>query len=149
MGYGPLSNVQQSLAADAQSLGNLKMEAGKSSPAAIRETAKQFESLFMRELLKSMREATIKSGVLDNAAGDLGTDLLDQQFAVQMSGQPRGLADQIALQLSRQMGVALPNTAATSSAGAAPRGSATTVDTVSLHGKGQRAPSPCGVGAFA
>ena len=141
MGYGPLSNVQQSLAADAQSLGNLKMEAGKSSPAAIRETAKQFESLFMRELLKSMREATMKSGMLDNAAGDLGTDLLDQQFAVQMSGQPRGLADQIALQLSRQLGVALPNTAATSSAGAAPRGSATTVDTVSLHGKGQRAPT--------
>ena len=67
----------------------------------------------MRELLKSMREATIKSGMLDNAAGDMGTDLLDQQFAVQMSGQPSGLADQIALQLSRQMGVALPSTAAT------------------------------------
>ena len=141
MGYGPLSNVQQSLAADAQSLGNLKMEAGKSSPAAIRETAKQFESLFMRELLKSMREATIKSGMLDNAAGDMGTDLLDQQFAVQMSGQPSGLADQIALQLSRQMGVALPSTAATQKASAAPRNSATTVDTVSLHGKGQHTPT--------
>ena len=31
MGYGPLSNVQQSLAADAQSLGNLKMEAGRAA----------------------------------------------------------------------------------------------------------------------
>ena len=104
MNYGSVSNSgMQSLAADAQSLGNLKMEAGKSSPAAIKETAKQFESLFMRELMKSMREATMKSGMLDSPGGDLGTDLLDQQFAVQMSGQPGGLADTIALQLTRQM----------------------------------------------
>lgn len=104
MGYGSISpSTAQSLAADAQSLGNLKMEAGKSTPAAIKETAKQFESLFMRELMKSMREATMKSGLLDSAGGDLGTDLLDQQFAVQMSGQPGGLSDMIALQLTRQM----------------------------------------------
>ncbi len=106
MNYGSISNANssiQSLAADAQSLGNLKMEAGKNSAAAIKETAKQFESLFMRELMKSMREATMKSGMLDNPGSDLGTDLLDQQFAVQMSGQPGGLADTIALQLTRQM----------------------------------------------
>jgi len=92
------------LAADAQSLGNLKMEAGKSSPEAIKETAKQFESLFMRELMKSMREATLKSGMLDNPGSDLGTDLLDQQFSVQMSGQRGGLSEMIELQLTRQMG---------------------------------------------
>jgi len=102
MSFGAISN-SQALAADAQSLGALKMEAGKNSPAAIKETAKQFESLFMRELMKSMREATMKSGMLDSPGGDLGTDLLDQQFAVQMSGQPGGLADMIALQLTRQM----------------------------------------------
>jgi flagellar protein FlgJ len=103
MSYGPISN---SLAADAQSLGNLKMEAGKTTPAAIKETAKQFESLFMRELIKSMREASAatKSGMMDNPGSDLGTDLLDQQFAVQMSGQPGGLSDLIAKQLTRQMG---------------------------------------------
>ena len=104
MRYGSISNNMQSLAADAQSLGALKMEAGKNSPAAIKEAAKQFESLFMRELLKSMREATMKSGMLDSAGGDLGTDLLDQQFAVQMSGQPGGLSELIAQQLTRQMG---------------------------------------------
>ena len=105
MSFGSISNASnaQSLAADAQSLGTLKMEAGKSTPAAIKETAKQFESLFMRELMKSMREATMKSGMLDSPGGDLGTDLLDQQFAVQMSGQPGGLSDMIALQLTRQM----------------------------------------------
>ncbi len=117
MGYGSISpSNAQSLAADAQSLGNLKMEAGKNTPAAIKETAKQFESLFMRELMKSMREATMKSGLLDSAGGDLGTDLLDQQFAVQMSGQPGGLSDMIALQLTRQMAGA-PKDAAAAVAG--------------------------------
>jgi len=102
--YGAPS-LSNSLAADAQSLGNLKMEAGKNSTEAIKETAKQFESLFMRELMKSMREATQKSGMLDNPGSDLGTDLLDQQFAVQMSGQPGGLSEMIEAQLKRQMGM--------------------------------------------
>ncbi len=104
MVFSTLSNAQ-SLAVDVQSMGNLKLEAGKNTPAAIRETAKQFESLFMRELMKSMRDATMKSGMLDSPGGNLGTDLLDQQFAVQMSGQPGGLSDLITLQLTRQMGV--------------------------------------------
>ena len=59
----------------------------------------------MRELMKSMREATQKSGMLDNPGSDLGTDLLDQQFAVQMSGQPGGLSEMIEAQLKRQMGM--------------------------------------------
>lgn len=50
----------------------------------------------------------MKSGMMDSPGGDLGTDLLDQQFAVQMSGQPGGLSDLIAAQLSRQMGNAEP-----------------------------------------
>lgn len=104
MTYGQLSGSTNALAVDARSLNGLKMQAGQSTPEAIKETAKQFESLFMRELLKSMREATMKSGMTDNAGTDMGTDLLDQQFAVQMSGQAGGLFDLIAAQLSRQMG---------------------------------------------
>jgi flagellar protein FlgJ len=93
------------LALDARSLNHIKLQAGKDSPAAIKEAAKQFESLFMRELIKSMREATMKSGLLDSAQGDLASDMLDQQLSVQMSGRPGGLSDVIAQQLSRQMGV--------------------------------------------
>lgn len=100
-----LNPLSQSLAADAASLGSLKFQAGQATPAAIKETAKQFEALFMRELLKSMREATMKSGLMDSPQGDLGTDLLDQQFAVQMAGQPGGLAETIAKQLMQQMGM--------------------------------------------
>lgn len=112
-----LSSVQSNtLAADARSLNSLKMQAGQNDPAAIKETAKQFESLFMRELIKSMREATVKSGLLDSSAGDLSSDLLDQQLAVQMSGQPGGLSEAIARQLARQMGVEPGATAAAGTA---------------------------------
>ncbi|MCX5690183.1 MAG: recombinase RecA, partial [Planctomycetota bacterium] len=68
-----------------------------------REAAKQFESLFMRELIKSMREATMKSGLMDSDGEKLGTDLLDQQFAVQLAGMPGGLTDAITRQLSQQI----------------------------------------------
>jgi flagellar protein FlgJ len=108
MSYGQVSTSSGALAADARSLNNLKMQAGQKTPEAIQEAAKQFESLFMRELIKSMREATMKSGLMDSPGGDLGADLLDQQFAVQMSGQPGGLSELIAQQLSRQMGGAEP-----------------------------------------
>ena len=125
MGYdtvwGPSSlSSGSALAADGNALGKLKMQAGSQTPESIKETAKQFESLFMRELLKSMREATMKSGMLDNAGTDLGTDLLDQQFAVAMSGQPGGLSDLIAQQLTRQMGASAPAAGATTTPMASP-----------------------------
>jgi len=120
MSLGPSVHVSNALAADANALSALKSQARDKTPEAIRETARQFESLFMRELIKSMREATMKSGLLDNPGSDLGNDLLDQQFAVQMSGQPGGLSDLIAAQLVRQMGVTLPDAKATMSPAGAP-----------------------------
>jgi len=96
------NSSSNAIAADARSLNTLKLQAGRDTPASIKEAAKQFESLFMRELIKSMREATMKSGLLDSAGGDLGADLLDQQMSVQMSGAPGGLSELIARQLSRQ-----------------------------------------------
>lgn len=47
----------------------------------------------------------MKSGLLDGAHGDLGTDMLDQQLSVQMSGLPGGLSEIIARQLAQAMGV--------------------------------------------
>jgi flagellar protein FlgJ len=97
----------QGLAADPSALNALRYgagtAAGKDDKTALKEAAKQFESLFMRELIKSMREATQKSGLMDGEGSDLGTDLLDQQFAVQLSGLPGGLSEAIQRQLGRQM----------------------------------------------
>ena len=91
------------LAIDVKSLGTLKLEANRKDPAAIAQAAKEFESLFMRELIKSMRQATLRSGLLDSQAGDMCADLLDQQLAKVMSGRPGGLSEIIARQLSKQV----------------------------------------------
>ena len=110
----PNASSSNALAADARSLDALKLAAGTNDPKAIKEAAKQFESLFMREMLKSMREATMKSGMLDGDGEKLGTDLLDQQFSVQLSGMPGGLTDAITRQLTQQMtGAATGNTGST------------------------------------
>jgi peptidoglycan hydrolase FlgJ len=92
------------LAADPTALNALRYGSGKGDDkAALKEAAKQFESLFMRELIKSMREATQKSGLMDGEGSNLGMDLLDQQFSVQLSGLPGGLSEAIERQLGRQM----------------------------------------------
>ncbi len=101
-----LSPSVQGLAADPGALNALKFSAARDvdgGKGALKEAAKQFESLFMRELIKSMRDATQKSGLLEGQGSDLGTDLLDQQLAVQLSGLPGGLSASIERQLSRQM----------------------------------------------
>lgn len=95
-----------SIAGDVRSLDALRTKAATDPKGAMREAAKAFETLFMQELMKSMRAATLSSGLLDNEGTQLGTDLLDQQYATRLSGLPGGLSDMIARQLERQMGMA-------------------------------------------
>ena len=90
---------------DARSLESLKTAAAKDPKTAVREAAKQFESLFMQQLLKTMRESAQSSGMLDNEATKLGSEMLDTQWAGKLSGLPGGLSDMIAKQLERQMGM--------------------------------------------
>ncbi len=102
------TSARQALAVDGRALNSLKAQASQGDAQATKdatlEAAKQLESLFMRELIKSMREATMKSGLLEGAEGNLASDLFDQQLSVQMAGQPGGLAEAIQRQLSRQLG---------------------------------------------
>jgi flagellar protein FlgJ len=93
------------LASDSKSLASLRSRAVTDPKTAVREVAKQFEALFMQELMKSMRAATLSSGMLDNEGSKLGTDMLDTQFATQMTGLRGGLSDAITRQLERQMGL--------------------------------------------
>ena len=87
-------------------LSALRSAAERDPKAAIKEAAKQFEALFMQELMKSMRQATMASGMLDNEGTQLGTEMLDTQFAAKMTGLKGGLSEAIARQLERQMGIA-------------------------------------------
>jgi peptidoglycan hydrolase FlgJ len=93
------------LATDVRSLDALRARAAADPKAAVREAAKQMESLFMNELMKSMRATTLAEGGQDNNAGNLGQSMLDSQYATQLSGQPGGLSEVIMKQLERQMGL--------------------------------------------
>jgi flagellar protein FlgJ len=96
----------QALASDANSLDGLRRAAGKDPKGAAREAAKAFESLFMNQLLKTMRASTEATGMFENQGSKLGTEMLDAQLVNKMVGQPGGLSDVIARQLERQMGMA-------------------------------------------
>jgi flagellar protein FlgJ len=102
----------------------LRARAAGDPRAAIKAAAKQFEAMFMQQLMKSMRESSLGTGMLENSGTQMGTEMLDTQFANKMTGLPGGLADVIARQLERQMGGAAagPQTApqaAIAAAGAA------------------------------
>jgi flagellar protein FlgJ len=100
-------------AAANRSIDALRASAARDPKGAIKEAAKQFEALFMQELMKSMRAATLSTGMLDNAGTQMGTEMLDTQFATKMTGLPGGLSGAIMKQLERQMsGSAAPAAAA-------------------------------------
>ncbi|MCZ8236250.1 MAG: glucosaminidase domain-containing protein [Inhella sp.] len=102
----PPSN--QHLAFDAQAGAALRARAARDPQGAVKESAKQFEALFMQEVMKRMRASTLSSGLMDNEASKLGTEMLDQQFAQQLTGLPGGLSGAIERQLSRNLGVQAP-----------------------------------------
>lgn len=98
-------SANNALATDINSLNGLKNQASANNPQAAREAAKQLESLFMHEMIKSMRQATMKSGLLDNESSKLADSMMDQQLSVSMAGMPGGLADAITAQIARSMGI--------------------------------------------
>ena len=114
------STVQ--LAGSVGSLSSLQATAARDPKAAIREAAKQFEALFMQELLKSMRATAQGSGMLDNSGSAMGTEMLDQQYASQLAGRPGSLSEIIARQLEKQVGVKSMEASRPTSATAAPAG---------------------------
>lgn len=111
------SVASQRLAAGGGQLDGLRAAAKSDPKGAIKEVAKQFEALFMQELMKSMRAATQGSGMLDNHGSEMATGLLDQQYATEMTGRPGGLAEAIARQLERQTGLSAGTGAALPSGG--------------------------------
>lgn len=86
---------------DFASLAKLKTEAKNKTPEAIKEVAKQFESVFVGMMLKSMRQAKLAEGILDSNQSEFYRDMYDQQLSVHLAGENGiGLADMIVKQLS-------------------------------------------------
>lgn len=90
--------ASQGLAIDARSLDGLR-HADPQSREAIRQVAQQFEALFMRQLIKSMRDAVPRSGMFEGPGSDLFEGMLDSQLSTAAAGKGGGLASLIERQL--------------------------------------------------
>ena len=87
---------------DLASLSGLKREARLDEQAALRETARQFESLFIKMMLSSMREASDGDPIFDSDQSQLYRGMFDDQMSLEMSrGRGIGLADALIEQLAR------------------------------------------------
>ncbi len=102
---------------DLQSLQGLKREARQPDASSVREAARQFESLFTRMMLSSMRKASMGDSLFDSREGGFYREMFDDQLAVDMSrGRGLGLADMLVEQLGRA-GLIPPETPAGASRG--------------------------------
>lgn len=88
-------------------LNALKAQAHSDRKAALEEVARQFEGLFLSEMLKSMRKAGDVFGdgnLLNSEQSKFYRDMFDNQLSLTLSsGQGLGLADTLVRQLSRQV----------------------------------------------
>ncbi len=94
------SSLSGKLALDAREMDSLRQAARENSPEAVRESARQFEALFMNMVMKSMRAATPQDGVFDSEQSRMYTSMLDQQLSQNMAQRGVGLADILIRQLS-------------------------------------------------
>jgi peptidoglycan hydrolase FlgJ len=135
---------------DLNSLTSLKRGAKDQDPATLREVARQFESVFARMVLKSMREASFGDSLLGSDQQDFYRGMFDDQLAMELTkGKGLGLADMLVRQLT-QPGVAAADANAQSGTaegdpkaiGAAASGAQTTA-----AGRGPTAAGSAGAGA--
>ena len=83
---------------DFSGLGELRGKAQQNDDTALRETAQQFEALFIQMMLKSMRDANneMKSDLVQSDAAETFEGLYDREISVKLSQRNAlGLADAI------------------------------------------------------
>lgn len=94
--------VAGQLAIDVNGLGQVRRQARDDPRAALKTAAQQFEAVFLQMVLKSMRDATPKEGIMDSEQTRLYQSLLDQQLAQTLSAKgATGLAALVEKQLAR------------------------------------------------
>jgi len=98
--------------ADFGGLGELRGKAQRNDKTALRESAEQFEALFIQMMLKSMREANnvLKSDMFQSNALDTFQGMYDKELSMSMAKRNAlGFADLMVKQLSQQQSA--PSTA--------------------------------------
>ncbi|MEX1198436.1 MAG: rod-binding protein [Pseudohongiellaceae bacterium] len=86
-------------ALDLQGFQRMRNEARRQSGEGLQQAAEQFEAQLLQMMLKSMREATPRSGLMDSQQTSFYEDLMDQQWAQHLAGRGIGLAEQLVAQL--------------------------------------------------
>jgi flagellar protein FlgJ len=95
---------------DLNRLSAMKTGANRDSAGNIRKVAQEFESLFMNEMLKSMRSANevfAKDNPMNSEAAKQYQDMYDHQLSVSLATQGHGigLADVLVKQMEKMQGV--------------------------------------------
>ncbi|NMZ17691.1 flagellar assembly peptidoglycan hydrolase FlgJ [Pseudomonas rhodesiae] len=103
---GIVSSADSGSYSDLNRLNQLKVGADKNSEGNMRKVAQEFESLFLSEMLKSMRSATEalgKDNPMNTPAAKQYQEMYDQQLAVSLSreGGGIGLADVLMRQMQK------------------------------------------------
>lgn len=100
-----VNSIEQSSAAKIEGL--VDRGGREKDIAKVKQLAKDFESVFLEQMFKTMRSSVQKSGLIDGGnAEEIYTSMLDSEYAKQMSQQGQsGLADMIERQLLQSMGV--------------------------------------------
>jgi len=97
-----LSANSPSVYTDLSGLAALKRDAKGQSPEAVRKVAQQFESIFAKMVLSSMRQANFGDSLMGSDQQQFYQGMFDDQLAVEMTkGKGLGLADMLVQQLTR------------------------------------------------
>lgn len=98
----PRDTVKPASAHDFTQFAALRRGAGANDPAALREVARQFESIFTKMMLQSMRDASFGDPMFGSDQADMYQGMMDDQLAVHLSsGRGLGLAEMLIRQLSQ------------------------------------------------
>jgi len=92
--------TEPAIYSDFTALTQLKKGAREQSPEAIKKVARQFESLFVQMMLKSMRDTVPENELFGSKNEKMYQDMYDKQLSLQISnGRGIGLANAIERQL--------------------------------------------------
>ena len=87
---------------DFDGLGQLKGQARLDAKSAIKQTAQQFEALFLQMMMKSMRESIVKSELSESSTMETFEGMFDKEVSVQLAKKNSlGLADMLVKNLEQ------------------------------------------------
>jgi len=121
----PLGRGSADIYTDFSGLTALKKSARGNDPDALRQVARQYESLFARMMIKSMRDAVGKDPMFGSDQEQSYQEMYDDQLSIELTkGKGLGLADMLVKQMQKLAGGAKTGTTSPSAEAATRPGAA-------------------------